>query len=197
LTQNGQDSPQNHAKRSQFFSNILCVIHILYILYNSIGSSLKGRCWGGNCPKRPKNGKFCNLIIRPNLFSTVKYALNTIRCIIEYAVRHIPAVNRQICVTPPPLTHTHTHIHTNSHTHTQTHTHTHTRAHRSSASPFSASARFCFHSISNLRSASASAGGACRKDKQSQKRSATHMLNTSHARLHARTHTHMEQQQSA
>ena len=41
LTQNGPNSPQNHPKRSQSFSNILCVINILY---NSIGSSLKGRC---------------------------------------------------------------------------------------------------------------------------------------------------------
>ena len=40
LFQNGPDSPQNHPKRPQFFSYILYVINIIY---NSIGSSLKGR----------------------------------------------------------------------------------------------------------------------------------------------------------
>ena len=37
---------------------------------------LKDRCWGGKCLKRPKNGlkgKFCNRIIQPDLFNTVKY----------------------------------------------------------------------------------------------------------------------------
>jgi len=53
-SQNGPISPQNHPKRSQFFSDILYVISILY---NSIESSLKGRCFGGKCLKRPKPGK--------------------------------------------------------------------------------------------------------------------------------------------
>jgi len=37
----------------------------------------------GTEPKKAKNDKFCNRILRPNLFNTVKYALNTIRRIIR------------------------------------------------------------------------------------------------------------------
>ena len=45
-----------------------------------IGSSLKGRWWGRNCLKGQKRqkSKYCNRILRPNLFNMVKYALNTI-----------------------------------------------------------------------------------------------------------------------
>jgi hypothetical protein len=41
---------------------------------------MEGRCWGGNCLERQKNGKngnSCSCIIRPDLFNTVIYALNT------------------------------------------------------------------------------------------------------------------------
>jgi len=74
-------------KRSQFFSNILYVTNILH---DSIGRSLKGRCRGRNCLKRPQNGKndkCCNRIIRPNLYNTVKYAFNTIQRITR--IRHM------------------------------------------------------------------------------------------------------------
>jgi hypothetical protein len=57
------DNPlcQYHPKRLKFFSNILYVNNTIY---DSIGSSLKGRFCGGNCLKRPKIGKFCIQIIR-------------------------------------------------------------------------------------------------------------------------------------
>ena len=89
-TRNGPNLPQHHPKRFRFFSNILFVI--IY-LYNNTGSSLKGRCWGGNCLKRPiygkKYGKICNRIIRPNLFNMVKYVLNTIQRIIKIRIRRM------------------------------------------------------------------------------------------------------------
>ena len=49
---------------------------------------------GRKLPKKAKNrqiDEFCNRIIRPSLFSTVKHALNTIRVLYEYAVSQIPA----------------------------------------------------------------------------------------------------------
>ena len=55
MTQDGPNSPQNHPKRSLFLFNRLGVINVLY--NNSTGSSLNGRCWGGNCLKSPQNGK--------------------------------------------------------------------------------------------------------------------------------------------
>ena len=84
LTQNGPNSPQNHPKRSQLFSNILCDINLLH---NRTERPLLGR----KLPKKAKKGKFCNPIIRPNLFNTVKYALNTIRRIVRIRrMTHIP-----------------------------------------------------------------------------------------------------------
>ena len=82
LTRNGPDSPQNHPKRFQFFSNIL---YVLNILYNSSGSALKYCCWGGNCLKRPKNGgkwQFLQSCSTAQFVHTVNYALYTIRRII-------------------------------------------------------------------------------------------------------------------
>jgi hypothetical protein len=64
------DSPQNHPKYSQFFSNILSVINILY---NSTGSSKKGRCRGEDCLKRPKNSKKRQIAQSYNTAQFVQY----------------------------------------------------------------------------------------------------------------------------
>ena len=69
-------APKSPKTSPVLFQYIMCY----YILYNSTGSSLKGRCWGG---KNGKEGKLCNRIIRPNLFNTFKYGLNIIRRIIR------------------------------------------------------------------------------------------------------------------
>jgi hypothetical protein len=50
--------------------NILCAINILY---NRTGSPLKGRCWGGNCLKSPKNGKKRQILQSYNTAQFVQY----------------------------------------------------------------------------------------------------------------------------
>jgi hypothetical protein len=46
---------------------------LLNISYNSIESSLKGRCWGGICLKRPKKGKKGQILQSHNTAQFVQY----------------------------------------------------------------------------------------------------------------------------
>jgi len=43
------------------------------MLYISIGSALKDRCWGGNCLKRPKPGKKWQILQSYNMAQLVHY----------------------------------------------------------------------------------------------------------------------------
>jgi hypothetical protein len=90
LTQNGPGSPQNHPKRFQFFSNISLLIY--YII--ALEARWKAVFGAETSWKRQKSAiisKFCNRIIRPNLF-TVKYALTRYGILYEYTVWHIPGI---------------------------------------------------------------------------------------------------------
>ena len=61
-----------HILKTPFFwlSQPPLILYSINILYNNIGSSLKDRCWGGNCQKKAKKGKFRNSIVRPDLFNS-------------------------------------------------------------------------------------------------------------------------------
>jgi hypothetical protein len=58
---------------TQNVSNLFLNLYVTDTLYNSIGRSLKGRCWGGSCLKRLKLDKIWQLLQSYNTAQFVQY----------------------------------------------------------------------------------------------------------------------------
>jgi hypothetical protein len=128
-------------KSPKMFPILFLYIMCYYILFISTGISLKGRCWGGNCLKKPKNGKKRQNLQSYQQAQFVQYGSLRVKYHTAYYTNS-PYDPSQIFIYTSTSTlsgnisanawtctdiHVYTHISTYAHTNTHTYTHAHTR----------------------------------------------------------------------